>query len=106
MCRLCVRALARFLRRWARSVSEGWGLWGVVRVPQLLVQLWLGPGGVTCELGGFGGLGGFNGCGHGFGAVGRGRCPLAHALVSIGSRFGWLFLGGVPCAVRLRCPAG
>ena len=106
MCWLCVRAFARFLPRWAQSGSESSGLWGVVRVPQLLVQLWLGPGGVMCRSGDFDGLGGFNGCGHGFGAVGHSSFPLAHALVSIGSRFGWLLLSGVRCTVRLRCLAG
>ena len=89
-----------------RVGSEGQGLWGVVRVRCLVVGLRLGPGGVMCGLGGLDRLGGFDGCGHGFGAVERGGCPLACALVSIGSRFAWPLLGGVRRVVRWRCAAG
>ena len=78
----------------------------MVRVRRLVVKLPVGPVGMICGLGGFGGLGGFDGCGRGFGAVGRGGCPLACALVSSGSRFARLFLGGVRRVVRWRCPAG
>ena len=65
-----------------------------------------GPVGVICGIGGFGELGEFDDRGHGFDAVGRSGCPSVCALVSSGSRFARLLLGGVLCVVRWRCLAG
>ena len=70
------------------------------------VKLRVGLVGVTRGSGGFGRLGGFDGFGHGLGAVGRGECSSACALVSNGSWFVRLPLGGAWRIARWRCSAG
>ena len=73
---------------------------GSCSLAPVLVKLLVGPVVVICVLGGFGGLGGFDGCGYGFAALGRGVCPFECALVSSGPRFARLLLDGVRRVVQ------
>ena len=90
------------------SASVGWarlgGLGAVGRgscsSAPAMVKPRVGPMGVICGLGGIGGLCGFDGCGLELGALIRGGCPLLCTLVSSGSRFARLLLGGVQRVVR------
>ena len=75
---------------------------GLCSLAPVVVKLRVGPMGLICRLGGFGWLGGFDGCWHGFGAVGRGGRSLACVVVSSSSWFARLLLGGDRCVVRWR----